>query len=202
MSVMSSIVSKASSRNRLGAILFATGTVLGVGYPFAVYFLRGSISAANFVLLALCLLMLRLVTLRPATARLWTPPLLVAAAALGGTLLLDAEIAEKAYPALMSLTAAFAFAWSLRHPPSLIERFARLRRPDLPLEAIAYCRKVTLIWVVWLLINAAVASILALRGDLGFWTLWTGLISYFVTGLLVVSEIAVRHLLPAYRSGR
>ncbi|HVJ42889.1 MAG TPA: hypothetical protein VM639_15400 [Dongiaceae bacterium] len=182
--------------------MFAVGTVLGVGYPFAVYFLRGSMPAASFVLLALCLLMLRLVTLRSATARLWTPPLLVTAAVLVVTTLLNAEIAEKAYPALMSLTAAFAFAWSLRHPPSLIERFARLRQPELPLEGVAYCRKVTVIWAIWLSLNAVVATVLALWGGLALWALWTGFISYLVTGLLVVSEFAVRRLMPAYRSGR
>lgn len=199
---MFSIVSKAFWQNRSGPILLAVGMVLGIGYPFAVYFSRGTISTHGFILLALSLLILRCLALRSEAARLWRPPLLLTAVVLIGATALNADMAEKAYPALMSLAAAFVFAWSLRYPPSLIERFARLRQPELPLAASLYCRRVTMVWAGWLLINAAISAALATWGSLAAWTLWTGLLSYLAMGLLFISEFAIRHFMPSYRSGR
>jgi uncharacterized membrane protein len=126
-------------------------------------------------------------------------PLLLTALILMVTTFVDVDIAEKAYPALMSLAIALAFAWSLYYPPSLIERFARLRRGVLPPEAISYCRKVTVVWVLWLLMNAAISAGLAIWGSIAAWTLWTGLLSYLAMGLLFVSELAVRYLILGYR---
>ena len=178
----------------------AAATVLGIVYPFAVYFSRGSISAHSFVLVALALLILRRVTLKAEAARLWRLPLLAVVGMLLIATTLDAEVAEKAYPPLMSLAAAFVFAWSLRFGPSLIERFARIRRSDLAPAAITYCRKLTMIWAVWLTINAVISAALAIWGSLAVWTMWTGLISYLLMAVLFLSDIAFRHFAPAYRS--
>jgi uncharacterized membrane protein len=183
-------------------VIVVVVAMLGIAYPFAVYYMRGSISARSFVLLALCLLALRVFTARSDMARLWRVPLFLMALVLVTTTLLDANLAEKAYPALMSLTGAVTFIWSLFQPPSLIERFARLRRRDLPLAAIAYCRIVTIIWALWFVINAATATGLALWGSLELWTLWTGLLSYLAMGLLIVGEFAVRQWMLRYRFGQ
>jgi len=193
-------VSKAFWQNKSAKFLLAVGTVLGIGYPFAVYFSRGSISARSFVLIALALLILRLVTLQSGAARLWRLPLLAMVGMLIVTAALDAEFAEKAYPTLMSAAAACVFAWSLRFGPSLVERFARIRSGDLTPAAILYCRKVTMIWTAWLVINALISATLAIWGSLAVWAMWTGLISYLVMAVLFLSEVAVRHLVPAYRS--
>jgi len=176
--------------------------MLGVGYPFAVYFMQGSISSHGFILVALSLLALRAFTARSDLARIWRMPLLVTAAILIATTFLNADIAEKTYPALMSLAAALTFGCTLFYPPSLIERFARLRRRDLPPAGVSYCRKVTIIWTGWLVINAAISIGLALWGSLALWTLWTGLLSYLAMGLLFASEYAFRHLMPGYRLSR
>jgi uncharacterized membrane protein len=193
-------VSKAFWQNKSTKLLLAVGTVLGIGYPFAVYFSRGSISARSFVLIALALLILRLVTLQSGAARLWRLPLLAMVGMLIVTAALDADFAEKAYPTLMSAAAASAFGWSLRFGPSLVERFARIRSNDLTPAAILYCRKVTMIWTAWLIINALISGTLAIWGNLAVWAMWTGLISYLVMAVLFLSEVAVRHLVPAYRS--
>jgi uncharacterized membrane protein len=179
--------------------LLALGTVAGIGYPLAVYFARDAISARSFVLVALALLGVRVFTLRSTSARLWRWPILLMAGVLIGSAALDPVIAEKAYPATMSLAAALVFAWSLNDPPSLIERFARLRRRDLPAEASAYCRKVTMVWALWLLVNAAISAGLALWGSLASWAVWTGLFSYLGMGLLFVCEMIVRRFILGYR---
>lgn len=196
---MLSTASKAFWRSKSTTVIVIAGTVLGIAYPFAVYFTRGAISARGFVLLALGLLALRALTARSDTARLWRMPLLLTALILVATTLIDVDIAEKAYPALMSLAVALAFTWSLYYPPSLIERLARLRRGALPPAAISYCRKVTIVWVLWLLLNAAISAGLAVWGSIAAWTLWTGLLSYLAMGLLFLSELAVRYLVLGYR---
>ena len=196
---MSSIVSKPSSRNKSASALTIAFAVVGVAYPFAVYFARDMISPRGFVAVALILLGLRLIVGRSDLARSWRTPLLTAGIVLLISTFLSPAFAEKAYPALMSLAAASVFAWSLRHPPSLIERFARLTVDALPPEGQIYCRNVTIIWVLWLTANAVISAALALWGSLAVWTLWTGLISYVVAGTLFVGEICFRHLIHGYR---
>jgi uncharacterized membrane protein len=101
-------------------------------------------------------------------------------------------MAAKAYPVVISLAVAAVFALSLVFPPSVVERIARLREPDLPPDGVAYTRKVTWVWVVWLALNAAIAAALAAWAPLKVWALWTGLLSYLVTGLLFAGEMLVR----------
>jgi len=103
-------------------------------------------------------------------------------------------VAKEAYPVVRSLAVSAIFCWTLISPPSLVERFARLRRPYLPASAIRYCRNVTIIWAVWLAINAAVAMTLVVKGDLRSWTIWTGGVSYAISGLIFAGEFGFRFL--------
>ena len=96
------------------------------------------------------------------------------------------------YPAVMSLSMAALFAWSLWSPPSLIERIARVREPDFPVQGIPYTRRLTLIWALFLLLNAAIAAWTALLESRATWALYNGVISYVCVGLLLVLEYPVR----------
>jgi uncharacterized membrane protein len=119
--------------------------------------------------------------------------LALAALVLIALLALNPGLAVKAYPVVISLTAAGIFGGSLIWPPTVAERFARLRYPEPPPEVIAYTRGVTKLWFGYLLANAAVAATLGLWGSLQQWTLWTGLISHLLTGTLFLVELAWRH---------
>jgi uncharacterized membrane protein len=101
-------------------------------------------------------------------------------------------LAAQAYPPLVSLSLAAAFAWSLAYPPTAIERIARLTTPDLSAAAVAYTRTVTKVWTVFFLANAGIACACAVWGTVALWTLWTGLVSYLLIGLLFVGEVMVR----------
>ena len=102
------------------------------------------------------------------------------------------------YPILMSLLMLFIFASTLIYPPSLIERFARLqlrlrgKEDFLPPEAIQYTKKVTMVWCVFFVFNASIASYSCFWGSLEFWTLYNGLISYLLMGALFAGEFLVR----------
>ncbi len=165
-------------------------------YPFAVYFGMSRFGTRTLALLLLGLLGVRvLVWLGPrqrAVGGLW--PMLVAIAAIcllvlgrgDGRFFLF-------YPVAVSLTMLVAFAATLYRPPSMIERFARLREPELPTAAMAYCRRVTMIWCGFFTLNGAIALVTAMRGDLKLWTIYNGLVSYIAMGLLFALELVVRH---------
>jgi uncharacterized membrane protein len=84
------------------------------------------------------------------------------------------------------------FGASLAHPPSIIERFARLREPQLPPAAIAYTRRVTQVWCVFFAVNGSIALVTALWASDQVWALYNGLVAYVLIGLLFAGEWVVR----------
>ena len=169
--------------------------VLSVCYPIAVYGFRAIVPSLVFVAVALVLVGLRVTTLQSESAAIWRTPLLGAGAVLAAVAAVDGWLAAKSYPVVLSLAAAVAFGRSLLMPPSLIERIARVREPSLPPEGQIYCRKVTIVWTVWLLVNAIIAAVLAAFGTEAAWALWTGLIAYLVMGVLFAGEMLLRRRL-------
>jgi uncharacterized membrane protein len=120
-------------------------------------------------------------------------------AAAGGALVLVAasmlgnqSLPLKLYPVLVSAVMLAVFGLSLRHPPSAIERIARLHEPDLPPQAIAYTRKVTIVWCAFFIVNGGIALTTALWASDRTWALYNGLISYVLMGLLFAGEWLVR----------
>jgi uncharacterized membrane protein len=169
-------------------------------YPAVVYFGRNTVPPLALVAAVLALVGLRLAVSNSTKDGLWRYPLIFAAAGVFALVFVDVELAERGYPALMALGVAALFGYTLFRPPTLVERIARPREPDLSADGIAYCRKVTLIWTLFSLCNAAIAAGTALWGSLELWSLWTGLISYMAMGVLFVGEIAVRGRLRRNRA--
>jgi uncharacterized membrane protein len=98
----------------------------------------------------------------------------------------------KLYPVFVNTALLAIFAYSLIYPPSIIERFARLRDPDLPAQAIGYTRRVTQVWFVFFAINGAFALMTALWASPAIWTLYNGVIAYLMMGVLFAGEYFVR----------
>lgn len=113
--------------------------------------------------------------------------LLVAASILG-----NQSLPLKLYPVLVSGVLLAVFGLSLRHPPSAIERIARMHEPDLPPEAVVYTRKVTMVWCMFFIGNGAIALATAMWGSDRIWALYNGLVSYVLMGILFVVELLVR----------
>jgi uncharacterized membrane protein len=165
----------------------------GLAYPFLVYFGLAAVPPTVMVMVALGLLALRMVGWRRLAspgpwAGIAAPTILIPAVCL----VLSPELAVKAYPVAISLATALLFLASLRFPPSIVERIARISRPDLPPEAVAYTRTVTAVWAAFLIGNALVSTATALWGSLELWTLWNGLLSYLAMGVLFLGEWVVR----------
>lgn len=104
----------------------------------------------------------------------------------------NSELLLRTYPAVMSFGMLVLFSTTLFRPPSMIERFARLSRPDLPPDRVLYTRRVTQIWCAFFVINGAIAmaTIFASRE---IWALWNGLLSYIAMGTLFVGEKIFRY---------
>ena len=159
-------------------------------YPLVVWLSQGHIEPRFLAGLLVLGGLTRLHHLKISQAWLWW---------LGGTLLLsvltvwsNGLLPLKLYPVLVNVALLGAFAYSLIFPPSIIERFARLHEPDLPLEAIGYTRRVTQIWCVFFTVNGAIALMTALWATPAIWTLYNGLIAYLMMGLLFAGEHVFR----------
>lgn len=171
--------------------LIGLGLLLaGLAYPFVVYFGLEHLSPRLFALLLGTLWLARLCSGKQ-TPLGYT----VAATALLFCLLLGLA-GEPAllrwYPVLISLALFGLFAGSLVSGMPIIERLARLSEPELPPAAVRYTRLVTWVWLGYFIINAGIASGLALWAPLSWWTLYTGLIAYLLMGLLFAGEWLVR----------
>ena len=100
--------------------------------------------------------------------------------------------AVKLYPVLVNAVLLFVFGWSLRHPPSVVERLARLQDPNLPAAAIGYTARVTALWCGFFVVNGALAAYTALYSSDATWALYNGLLAYVAMGVLMAGEWLVR----------
>jgi uncharacterized membrane protein len=84
------------------------------------------------------------------------------------------------------------FGYSLISPPSIIERIARLKEPNLPPAAIHYTRRVTQVWCGFFVINACISLATIFWTTPLIWSLYNGVIAYILMGLLFAGEYFIR----------
>lgn len=108
------------------------------------------------------------------------------------TFVSDSILPLKLYPVMVNVALLALFAASLRTPPSIIERIARMREPGLPPEVATYTRKVTILWCGFFIINGLIALITALWTSDRIWFLYNGVIVYILISLLFAGEWLVR----------
>ncbi|MEH6527883.1 MAG: hypothetical protein V7723_17575 [Sneathiella sp.] len=106
--------------------------------------------------------------------------------------LIDHSMAIKSYPILMSFSFAVVFGHSLMYPPTIIEKLARLREPELDMNGVRYTRKVTFAWVIFFVANGTISTWTAIYGSLETWTIYNGFISYILIGLMFGLEFIIR----------
>ena len=177
-------------------ILFILVSALLILYPFAVYFGLQYFEPRLIGLILLAALLLRIGLLGKSISLKQLKPLIsiTVASAIMGILIvtLNDPLYIKLNPVIVNVTLFFLFGYTLKSPPSMIERFARLKTPDLPEDAIPYTRKVTQVWCMFFIFNIVVSSYTALYASMQTWTLYNGLIAYILMGILFAIEYAVR----------
>jgi uncharacterized membrane protein len=167
--------------------------IVGVLYPFIVYFGMDHVSTPVFGLILGGLWLVRAPALMHQPGGRWM---------LGVTLVYCAVLAFggeesllRFYPSLICALLLAAFGLSLRFGPPMIERIARVTEPDLPPVAVRYTRKVTWVWVAFFAVNGTASALLAAWGPLSWWTFYNGILAYSVMGVLFMGEWILRQRL-------
>lgn len=165
--------------------------VISLLYPLAVYVGLQHFDARSLVLLLVAVAGLRVLSDANAAHHqwLWVP---LFGVLVFWILISNSDTGLKLYPVLLSLSFLIMFAWSLRHPPSMVERMARLREPNLPPAAIPYTATVTKVWCLFFILNGGLSLATALWASTELWLLYNGLIAYLLMGLLFGGERLVR----------
>jgi uncharacterized membrane protein len=100
----------------------------------------------------------------------------------------------KLNPVIISSCVLLTFSWTLVKAPSMIETFARMADKNLPDKAIPYCRKVTIIWVIFLFLNTLAAIYTCFYTDIKTWMFYNGFLSYIFMGVLFAGEFTYRKI--------
>jgi len=176
------------------ALLVVAGLLL-LAYPFAVFYGLNQWGIGGVATLLGALFLLRVVGGNKTRLR-ELKFIAVMSGGVGITLTLLAFVFNNSnwftyYPVIVNGIMLVVFAQSLTQKESMIERFARIQTPNLPDYAIRYTRNVTKVWCLFFICNGLTALITTFM-SLQTWTLYNGLISYLLAGVLFAIEFMVR----------
>ena len=158
-------------------------------YPLAIW-----LGLARFEPRWLGCVLLAVALLRAAVSRerVW---LIAAAGALVlviATFVFNDGLPLKLYPVLVNAALLGVFALSLWRPPTVIERLARLRHPDLPPDGVRWVANVTRAWCLFFVLNGGIALWTALAASDATWALYNGAIAYVLIGAMLGGEWLLR----------
>jgi uncharacterized membrane protein len=190
---------RARAGRKTPAALTAVLLMVSIAYPAVVYLSLGHVEPRWIALLLVLLALARAWVTRE---RFWLGAagiaVLLALASFRG----DRWGPLQLYPALVNLVLFGVFASSLWRGPTVVERMARLREPDLPAAAVAYTRRVTQVWCGFFIANGAMAVATALWASAATWALYNGLVAYIAMGVLMGGEWLVRRRVRARIAAR
>jgi uncharacterized membrane protein len=170
-----------------GLFLFAS--------PWVLYWTlsRGDIHVASLALIGWVILRTLPIVLAAkrehVRAALTLPAIALVFAALGW--LFDNGTWLMVLPAATQASFGVAFLRSLKTTP-MIENFARMVKPELSEGEVAHCRAWTRIWGIYLIVVALFGLVLAAWASLAVWTIYVGLVTYGLVGVLFAVEYVVR----------
>lgn len=103
----------------------------------------------------------------------------------------------KLYPVAVCATFLFFFATSLVSPPPIVFRFATMQDKSIlksPYKKRVenYCKKVTIVWCAFFVLNIAAAIYTAFFCSEKIWSIYNGGISYLIMGMIFAIEFFLR----------
>lgn len=101
------------------------------------------------------------------------------------------ESAAFYYPVIINIALFIAFASSLKGE-SVITRIARQSGGKMDENGVVYTRKLTKIWCGMFVFNGSIAAILAHNESKVYWSIFCGIISYVLIGVLLIGEYILR----------
>lgn len=95
-------------------------------------------------------------------------------------------------PVAMNLAIAALFGVTLHRGEPLVTQFARLERTPLTPRLARYCRRLTVVWTLYLTVLGCIGIAIAVHGDehIGAW--WCGIVNYALVAALFLGERLVR----------
>jgi uncharacterized membrane protein len=95
-------------------------------------------------------------------------------------------------PVAMNFAMAAVFGVTLRRGDPLVTRFARLERTPVTPRIERYCRRLTVLWTVYLALLGVAGIAIAVHGDerVGAW--WCAVVNYVLVAVLFLGERLVR----------
>lgn len=180
--------------------VFMIGLIIAA-YPFIIYFGINSLSVRYLALIIILILILRFLLLKNKISiynKFHQISLLVI---IVGIIICILGVASnnilmlRLYPVFMTACMLVVFLISLIYPPTIIEQIARFKDPNLPIEAVKYIRKVTILWCVFFLLNMIFSLYTALFFSIKMWMLYNGFIFYIIMGILFLIEFIVRYFI-------
>lgn len=181
-------------RGRWHEIAGAMDIVVLVLYPVIVFAGLRYLGVRTTALLLFLFMGRRFISMILSSRSTSTPVLVqaaVIAAIQGAAAATGSALALRGSPFVISLTFVAHFVLSLRTTP-LVETFARMERPDLPEAHVAYCRRVTEVWIGVLSLNSILLLVAMLIEDEATWAILVGPVSYGIIGLTFAVEYAYR----------
>ena len=165
--------------------------VFFVAYPFVIYFGINYLPPSFFGLVLVVLLAMRFGVLLPEERLVFLPILVVFLGYAIATVIFDSATMLLYYPALVNFSLCLVFASSLRQEESLLLRIVRVRGAVISEYVPRYLYRLTALWAGFFVLNGTV-SIWTSTLSMQAWTLYNGLISYFIIAILGASEWVFR----------
>ena len=165
--------------------------VFFIAYPFIVYFGIKNLPPSFFGLFLIALVALRFGVLVPDERLILWPVLLVFLGYAIATTILDSALMLLIYPALVNFVLCAVFANSLRYEEPLLLRIVRARGFVISKYTPRYLYRLTALWAGFFALNGLI-SIWTSTLSLEAWTLYNGLISYFIVAILIGGELLFR----------
>jgi uncharacterized membrane protein len=160
-------------------------------YPFIVYFGIRHLPPSFFGLALVVLLAMRFGVLVPEERPILLPMLLVFLGYATTAAILKSTSMLLYYPALVNFCLCVVFANSLRQDEPLLLRIIRARGVPISIHTPKYLYRLTAVWATFFAINGSIA-IWTSTMSMEIWTLYNGLISYFIVATLIGGELLFR----------
>ncbi|WP_428356314.1 hypothetical protein [Methyloprofundus sp.] len=107
------------------------------------------------------------------------------------------DVMAKLIPIIIQLSLMLFFGKTLLRDkgPSLVERFAQLEFPVMPPVLSRYCRHLTIMWTGFFAFNIVTCIFLALFASVEWWAIFTGVLIFMLTAMLMIAEYIWRFFL-------
>jgi uncharacterized membrane protein/3-hydroxymyristoyl/3-hydroxydecanoyl-(acyl carrier protein) dehydratase len=161
-------------------------------YPFIVYFGIKFFPPSFFGLLLSVLLAMRVGVLTRDERLVLLPVLIVFIGYSIATVVLNNASMLLFYPVMVNFSLFITFANSLRQEESLLLRIVRARGATISEYTPGYLYRLTAVWAGFFVLNGLL-SIWTSTLSMAAWTLYNGLLSYGLVGVLIGGELVFRH---------